>query len=299
MFGCETCARSMIRRACTLGILSFAMPVTMPAQSASPPPIFNPPKSYYLALGDSISFGYQASKALAGLPPSAFNTGYVDVFAARLREIQPGIITINYGCPGESTESFVTGPCIWTTVGHQLHDTFSGSQLQAAKAFLRAHPGEVSPITLTLWGNDFPKLLGPCTFNGQIDFTCVRDRAPGFVTEVVKRISMILDQIRSAAPNAEIIVTGAWDSFLSALVFADPLFQFFNASVAQAAATNRARFADPFPIFNPQGDLTPEVQAICTLTLLCTAGDSHPSDAGYRALADVVLEASQYVRLLH
>jgi lysophospholipase L1-like esterase len=198
----------VIGPACILGLLGFTMAAT-PAQSQIPPPTFNPPKSYYLALGDSITYGYQALKAQAILPPSAFNPGYVDVFGARLREIQPGITTINYGCPGESTESFVTGPCIWTQVGRQLHDTFSGSQLQAAVAFLRAHPGEVCPITLTLWGNDFPKLLGPCTLNGQIDLTCVRDAAPGFTSELVKRISSILDQLRSAAPNAEIIVTGA------------------------------------------------------------------------------------------
>ena len=32
------------------------------------------PKQYYLALGDSITYGYQAYKHAAGLPPSAFNT---------------------------------------------------------------------------------------------------------------------------------------------------------------------------------------------------------------------------------
>jgi lysophospholipase L1-like esterase len=259
--------------------------------------MFNPPKNYYLALGDSISYGYQAFKARAGLPPSAFNSGYVDLFGARLREIQPGIVTVNYGCPGESTESFVTGPCIWTEAGQQLHDSFSGSQLEAALAFLRAHPGQVSPITLTLFGNDLPKLLAPCTFNGQIDLTCIAGRAPIFITELGQRISGILDQLRSAAPNAEIIVTGAWDPFLDILAFADPLYQAVNASLAQAAAANRARFADPFPVFNPQGDPAAEVQALCTLTLLCRQGDSHPSDAGYRTLADLVFEASQYGRL--
>jgi hypothetical protein len=65
----------------------------------------------------------------------------------------------------------------------------------------------------------------------------------------------------------------------------------------QAAAANRARFADPLPIFNPQGDLKAEIQAICTLTLLCSDGDSHPSDGGYQALAGLVFDASQYIRL--
>jgi hypothetical protein len=52
--------------------------------------------------------------------------------------------------------------------------------------------------------------------------------------------------------------------------------------MAAAAAEQRARFADPMPIFNPEGDTG---AALCTLTLLCRDGDSHPSDAGYQALA--------------
>jgi lysophospholipase L1-like esterase len=273
--------------ACLLAFLGSTM-----ATAQSPPPIFNPPKSYYLALGDSIAYGYQSSKA--GLPASGFNTGYGDVFGARLRQIQPGITTINYGCVGETTDSFLNGGCIGTTLGQPLHDAYSGSQMQAALTFLQGHRSEVSPITLTLWGNDVSKLVTFCSG----DLTCIRNGAPELIRQTAFNISDILSKIRSVAPNAEIIVTGAWDSFLEVLAFADPLFQALNESIAEAAAANRARFADPFPIFNPQGDLNAEVQAMCTLTLLCTAGDSHPSDAGYRALAGIVFDASQYIRLL-
>ncbi len=45
-------------------------------------PVYQTPQSYYLALGDSIAYGFQPPKASAGLPPSAFDTGYVDLFAA-------------------------------------------------------------------------------------------------------------------------------------------------------------------------------------------------------------------------
>jgi lysophospholipase L1-like esterase len=139
---------------------------------------FNFPKSYYLALGDSVTYGYQASKVRAGLPPSAFNTGYVDDFGVRLRQIQPVVVTtVNYGCPGETTASFISGPCLWTAIGQQLHDNFSESQLDAAVAFLRAHPGEVSPITITLWGNDVSQFVGSCAG----DPTCIQNGAPSFL----------------------------------------------------------------------------------------------------------------------
>jgi lysophospholipase L1-like esterase len=280
-------------------IVAVVTLMSSPPASAVTPPKFKPPKSYYLALGDSITYGFQLSRARAGLPPSAFNTGYVDDFGARLQQIQPSIITVNYGCPGETTKSFIDGPCPWTAGGGQLHDSFSGSQLGAAVAFLRAHPGDVSPITLTLWGNDVREFVGSCTDeSGAIDPVCIQKGIPGFFHGVSTNLDTILGKLRAAAPNAEIIVTGTWDSFIGAFEFADPLFQLLNTSMANVAAANLVWFADPFPVFNPQGDLDAETQAICTLLLLCTENDSHPSDAGYQALADVVFEASRYARLL-
>ena len=74
-------------------------------------PAVSSPQSYYLALGDSVAYGAQPAKMSAGLPPSGFNTGYVDVFAARLRTIAPKIRVVNYSCPGESTKTFVDGGC--------------------------------------------------------------------------------------------------------------------------------------------------------------------------------------------
>ena len=281
-------------RAFALAVFVFSIP-KIPVKAQNPPANLKAPKSYYLALGDSITYGYQAFKAQANLPPSAFNTGYVDAFAARLRQIRPQITIVNYGCPGESTESFVNGPCLWTETGHQLHDAFSGTQREAAFAFLRAHPGQVSPITLTLAGNDLPWLLGPCTMNGQIDLSCVQNNAPGFIAGFAERISGILGQLRSAAPDAEIIVTGTMDPYINFLAFADPLYKAVNQAIAAAATANRAKFADPLPIFNPQGDATAEAQTLCRLTLLCTQNDSHPSDAGYQALADIVFEAFEFV----
>jgi lysophospholipase L1-like esterase len=157
----------------------------------------------------------------------------------------------------------------------------------------------VSPITPTLWGNDVRELVGSCTDeSGAIDPTCIQKGVLAFPHDVSTNLGTILRRLREAAPNAEIIVTRAWDSFIGAFDFADPLFQLLNASLADVAAANLAWFANPFPIFNPQGDPDAETQAICTLLLLCTEGDSHPSDAGYQALADIVFEAARYARLL-
>ena len=112
---------------------------------------FNPPKPYYLALGDSLAFGFQFDKFNAhfpSVPASIFSTGYVDALAGMLQEIRPGITTVNYGCTGETSLTFIQGGCPYTAAGFPLHDPYDGSQLSAALAFLHAHRGQVSPITI-------------------------------------------------------------------------------------------------------------------------------------------------------
>jgi lysophospholipase L1-like esterase len=108
-------ARSRACIACMVGI-ALALLVASPA-GAAPPPKHNPPKSIYLALGDSLAFGYQQARFIQDLPtedPAAFNTGYVDDFARALRTIKPNIQTVNLGCPGETTDSLLgLAPCLY------------------------------------------------------------------------------------------------------------------------------------------------------------------------------------------
>ena len=286
--------RHLFRAAAALAALALtAGTATAASASASAPPRLAPPKSYYLALGDSIAYGFQTSKALAGLPPEAFNTGYADLFAARLARLRPRIATVNYSCPGESTTTFLL-PCIWKTSGHALHNGYPGSQLDAALAFLAGHRGKVSPITLSLNGNDANDFLQTCPPG---DLACLQAGALAAIAAYQTRLTAILRHLRAAAPDAEIIVVGAYDPNLGAFAFADPLFSQLNQAQQAAATAVRARFADPFPAFNPQGDPAAETTAICALTLLCSQGDGHPSDAGYRALAGIVWAASGYASL--
>jgi lysophospholipase L1-like esterase len=286
---------TMTRLRSRLVAAAVALVAVLPAAPAAacPPPVFTPPRQYYLALGDSLAFGFSTAKAQAGLPASAFDTGYVDVFAARLARLRPGITTVNYGCPGESTVSFLAGPCIWRASGHDLHNDYPGAQIDAAVRFLHAHPGAVSPITLTLWGNDLREFVTAC--GAQPD--CLNAQAPAAIARLATNLTTILTRLRAAAPAAEIIVTGAYSPYLGQYDTADPLIQTMNTALAAAAADTRARFANPFPAFNPQGDPAAETAALCALTLLCTEGDSHPSDAGYRTIADEVFTASGYDRL--
>lgn len=139
----------------------------------------------------------------------------------------------------------IAGPRLFRQLGRELHDDFEGSQLDAAVAFLHAHPGQVSPITLSIGGGgDVLLFVAAC----EEDFTCIQSQAP--------------------------------------------------SAIAATAEGQRVRFADVFARFNPQGDPQAETASICALTLVCTQGDGHPSDLGYRTIAESLFDAADYARLL-
>ena len=252
--------------------------------------VATPPKSYYLALGDSIAYGIQPDKSDRGVPPSGYRTGYVDVFAKRLRQLVPKIRVVNYSCPGESTVTFVRGGCPWLTEGKKLHDPYRGTQMNAALTFLAAHRGQVSPITIHLWGNDIDPVAEACNGN----FTCIQKRAPAAIAQISSRLGAIVKRLRAAAPGAEIIVNGTWNFNYEDLARTDPLFRALDAGLRRAATGAGARFAELLPLFNPQGNAAREKARVCSLLFICSRDDPHPTDAGYRAIAAAVWTASGY-----
>ena len=247
-------------------------------------------RGYYLALGDSIAYGIQPTKMKPGARPADFDTGYVDVFAARLRKLTPGLRVVNYGCPGESTVTFARGGCPAFADHVKLHDTFRGAQLEAALSFLQAHPGDVSPITVTLYGNDWlPVLLDTCKGNVE----CARKHAPSATKAFASRLTAILRRIRAAAPDAEIIVTGAWNPDPNSLRQLRTVYRSLEASIVRASIASQAKVARMLPVLNPSGTPRAQKARLCALTFICSQGDPHPTDAGYRAIAAAVMQASR------
>ncbi len=258
-------------------ILAIVLTVVTVPVAAAGSASARPPVRYHLALGDSLPYGFTTAKARAGLPPSAF-TGFTDVIARTVRGT-----TVNYSCPGETTASFLSGPCIWRASGFSLHDDYTGSQVAAAEAFLASQPrGHRGLITVTLWGNDIRLFLESCP-----DIQCVQQRAPAEIAALAERLRQTLSRLRSAAPHAHIVLLGAFTVELINVGLADHLIGMLNTAMAQAAGSAGAGFANPAPVFNPPGDARRAV--ICQLTLICTENDSHPSTAGHDVLAALIL----------
>jgi lysophospholipase L1-like esterase len=265
-------------------LLALASLSSRPA-AADDGPKFNPPKQFYLALGDSLTYGLQYQKYLNEYPnvdAASFNTGYVDDFARMLTTVRPGIQTVNYGCPGETTATFLNGGCIWLQDPHNtLHTSFTGSQMAAALAFLSAHPGQVSPITVDMGFNDF--FFG-CGFTPD----CVRATLP----QTIINLNKIFGALRQAAPYSEILAVQYDNPFAYGDPSTNAAVEALNGAIGNVGDLYRDRVVDAFAPFNLA---PPQPQTLCALTLVCTPQqDVHPSDAGYHVIAQLLWAASGY-----
>ena len=263
-------------------VVAAALVLVGPAASASPSSSdgrVDRSDKYLLALGDSLSFGFQGTKLANPPNPAAFDTGYVDVLAERHRSLD----VTNYACPGETTTTFIRGGCPWRQSRFALHDDYRGSQLTAALAFLVTHRKHAGTVTLAIWGNDILEVRNACAG----DLACVIARAPAEIAGFARRLGIILRALRAAAPSADIVVLAAFHAFPPPTPEIDALYNALNAAIADVAAIARADIADARATFNPPGDAA-RTAAICTYTLLCATNgaDGHPSDAGYVAIAD-------------
>ncbi|HEX4116064.1 MAG TPA: SGNH/GDSL hydrolase family protein [Solirubrobacteraceae bacterium] len=221
------------------------------------------PQASYLALGDSLAFGYSQAKFEKLFPnenPAEYDTGYVDDFARLLKLGNPKLQVINDGCPGETTESFIKGPCEYQ-LAYPLHHPYVGgptsSQLSDALAYLQANPN-TNPITLDIGAND---ALGVIEHTCEKKVECVIKEAPALFAHIAANLGLILGDLRGADPHATIIVLGLYNPFGEKLAGGDALTAQLNEVMSKVAEAVGARFADPLPVFNPPGKL--EEPTIC------------------------------------
>jgi lysophospholipase L1-like esterase len=194
-------------------------PATAATMSHGPQPHHAPRPVYYLALGDSLAQGVQPAT-----PPLASgvtlgesietDAGYAnDLYTHYARAFHGALQLVKLGCPGETTTSMLTGagsPCSYP----------QGSQLAAALAFIKAHPGQVKLITIDIGAND----VDGCLTGGTISESCVESG----LASVEQELPLILGALRDAAPHTTIAGMNLYDPFLA---------DYLTGSAGQAAAT--------------------------------------------------------------
>jgi lysophospholipase L1-like esterase len=284
--------RSLLSLGLLAAMVAASLAGTPTAAAAAPTPLG--PRHTYLSLGDSSGFGLQVTRWLAMLDagtytPDAFNTGYTDDLAAMIRaRLRPDLQVVNYSCPLTSTGSMLRADgCFFQQIGLALHDEFSGSQLDAATAFLRAHPGQVSPITISIGGNDMDFAIEDCNAAP----VCVAHS--GVFRTLRENLTVILGRLRAAAPTADILLLLPHNPTVVDFPGDNPLWAAFVLELRTIAAAHDVRVADAFTAITLAG-------RTCELTFACLPGDladPHPNDAGYAVMARLFYRAAGYSQL--
>jgi lysophospholipase L1-like esterase len=282
---------------CAVGSLAA---LATPASAAAPKvtgttPVV--PGSRYLALGDSVTFGYEESAVVPA--PNYHNAssfpGYPEQLGAELH-----LTVANAGCPGETSSSLINASAqsngCENSVGssaaayrklYPLHERYRGSQLAYALAYLHAHR-DVRLVSLMIGANDYfvcVKIMNGCG-------TSTAQHA--VLSKISHNVRQILSTIRNKAHYGGQLVIVNYYSLNYA----------FAAINAQSIALNRAvdGAAKPFHVAVADGFGELKAAAIhfggstCVAGLLTELGTPgkcgvHPSFAGQALLAQALEKA--------
>lgn len=247
--------------------------------------------SGYLALGDSVTFGFQEAQVTP--PPdyqdAASFRGYPEQLGTELH-----LRVTNLACPGETAASLVNqhAPSNGCEGAYRssfpLHAKYSGSQLAAGVSYLRAHPG-VRLVSLMIGAND----LFRCQRVTQDGCTSASEQGAVFA-DVKHSVHTIVEQIRNRAHyGGQIVILNYYS-----LYYASPLIngyvQGLNAAQDSGAKPFDVRIANGYGEFllaSAKFGGSP-----CSAALLTNLGAGkcgvHPSYAGQALLAKAVAAAT-------
>jgi lysophospholipase L1-like esterase len=257
-----------------LCLVATAASAAMPSE-ASPRP--------YLALGDSVAFGFIN---LAGYEyvNSANFIGFPDYTGSALR-----LSDTNAACPGETSGSFLsaTAPdngCRFFRSQAPLHVPYVTTQSSFALTFLATHR-QTRLVTVMLGANDVFLLENACAG----DPTCIANGLPQVLGAVSANMATILGEIRGAGFKGVIVVENYYS-----LDYSNPVgtagTQLLNEAESAPAAAFDAVVADVFTAFQTAAS----AGNTCKAGLLNAAAaneftcDVHPSQSGQKLIAGAV-----------
>jgi lysophospholipase L1-like esterase len=243
----------------------------------------------YLALGDSVSFGYVPPLAVPA--PNYHDqhsfVGWPEYVAQHLGER-----VSNAACPGETSLSLVVPGVLSNGCenGYRalfpLHVQYQGTQLEYAVDYL-AHHDHTRLVTIMIGANDF--FLCQAT---TADHCASLGELAAVATQIATELGTVLQQVRDTGYHGPIVTLTYYS-----LSYTDPSSiagtQFLNSAVTGVTHAFGGVIADGFAAF--QGPSTAFGGSPCAAGLLIKlpngACDVHPTQAGQQLLADAVLQA--------
>ena len=254
--------------------------------SGSAPAVANDDQSY-LALGDSVVFGYITKAGFEYGNPHNF-VGYPDYVSQALR-----FSTTNASCPGEATGGFISATgadngCRPFRANFPLHVPYTGTQLQFATTFLAAHRN-TRLVSIGLGANDAFILETACAG----DPTCIANGLPQVLATISANMRTILDAVRATHFHGVLMIVNYYSLDYSDAA-ATGLTQLLNQAITAPAGADHAVVADAFDAFKSAASTPLAGGNTCKAGLLNASPqnqflcDVHPSQSGQQLLAHTV-----------
>jgi lysophospholipase L1-like esterase len=287
-----------VRRLIGIGLAGTAMVAAaslVPALPASASPAWAGAHGTYLALGDSVAFGYvppQAVPAPNYSDPRSF-VGYPEDVARALH-----IPVSNASCPGETTASFLVpgapsngcenspGSSVGYRTEFPLHVQYRGTQMQYALRYLAVHR-DTRLVTIDIGANDVflceETTADACASPAELE---------AVLQEIQANLTTIYTLIRDVAHYHGLLVALTYYS----LSYSNPPLaqevgtEALNSVIASVTEKFGGKVADGFAAF--EGPSAAFGGSPCAAGLLIKLPDGtcniHPSPAGHRLLAQAI-----------
>lgn len=243
----------------------------------------------YLALGDSVAFGYITQ---AGFEYGNANNfvGYPAYAGADLK-----LHTVNASCPGEATTGFISATgadngCRSFRSLAPMHVSYGGTQLAFATSFLAAHP-ETRLVTIALGANDLFILQKACA-NAPL---CIQAGLVTLLPQISANMDTILKALRARFHGVLVVVN--YYSLDYTDLAGTGVTQLLNQAETAPARADGAVVANAFTAF--QAAATVAGGHTCAAGLLNASPanqflcDVHPSQSGQQLLASTVEQVAE------
>jgi lysophospholipase L1-like esterase len=291
--------RFQLGRAVRMGTAAAALLAAgvLPVAGASAAPVTGAAANgTYLALGDSVAFGFVPAQAVP--PPNYLDArslvGYPEDVAQAQR-----VRVWNASCPGETTASMLTpgaqsNGCensLGSPVGYRtlypLHVQYQGTQTAYALPYLAAHR-HTQLVSIDIGANDAflcqETTADHCTSPAELQ---------GVLKEITQNLTAIYTQIRDVAGYRGPLVALTYYS----LNYGDPVqvaaTRLLNLAIAGVTTSFGGTVADGFAAF--EGPSGASAGSPCAAGLLIKLPDGtcniHPSAAGHLLLAQAIESA--------
>ncbi len=270
------------------GVATAAWAEDSRAASARPP---------YLALGDSVVFGFITQAGFEYINPDNF-VGYPDYVALMLP-----LAATNASCPGETTGSFLSpiaadNGCRAFRQQVPLHVAYVSTQVLFAEGFLGAHRN-TRLVTIGIGANDLFLLQQQCANDPNPQ--CIGAGLPGVLATIAGNMETILFALRATGFQGVLMIVNYYS-----LDYSDPVgtgfTQLLNEAIAAFALANGAVVADVFTAFQAAASTAFAGGQTCRAGLLNASPqnqflcDVHPSQSGQKLIGQTVADTFRTAR---